>query len=510
MRNDFQPSLFGDDPQAHVNRAVDNSKWEVKKFSADGFFFDKARTALEREYMPLVEVTDKFSRQSVSYQMSKKDAVSRWLKYKEGFSCDLVETLLEEMEIKAGATVIDPFAGSGTTPFVCKMKGFDSVSIDIMPMSALAIHAKCDVFDYSLDELARFIDFVRSLNRPQSYTANIPEIKITQSAYPERTSRDLSFFKDEILSSRFSQGAKNLGLLALVNSLERLSWTSKDGQYLRWDVKSQKIIDANKARAKKNLPPLKIKLDKKDLPAAKDALIEELEKTVSDIALIQSSGKREDSRNEHFQESALKRLALLDSGSIDCVITSPPYCNRYDYTRIYALELVFLGETEARINSLRQELLSCTVESKSKRQQLKEYYNQIGRLPDYEKIISIIESATALTELLSALEARAKNGDMNNKGVLKMVKGYFDELSFVFFELYRICKKGAQVAIVNDNVRYAGEVATVDFICSKLAERCGFTVKKIFTLKQQKGNSSQQMKKFGRVPLRKSITIWQK
>ena len=38
----------------------------------------------------------------------------------------------------------------------------------------------------------------------------------------------------------------------------------------------------------------------------------------------------------------------------------------------------------------------------------------------------------------------------------------------------------------------------------------GFTPIKRYTLKQQKGNSSQQMKKFGRVALRKSITVWEK
>jgi site-specific DNA-methyltransferase (cytosine-N4-specific) len=66
------------------------------------------------------------------------------------------------------------------------------------------------------------------------------------------------------------------------------------------------------------------------------------------------------------------------------------------------------------------------------------------------------------------------------------------------------------VAFVNDNVRYAGEVIPVDFISTELAEQMGFKPVKIYTLKQQKGNSSQQMKKYGRVPLRKSITLWKK
>ena len=91
-----------------------------------------------------------------------------------------------------------------------------------------------------------------------------------------------------------------------------------------------------------------------------------------------------------------------------------------------------------------------------------------------------------------------------------MVEGYFTELAFIYAELYRTCKKGASVAFVNDNVRYGGEVIPVDFLSSSFAEQFGFKTKVIYSLKQQKGNSSQQMAKFGRVPLRKSITIWTK
>ena len=102
------------------------------------------------------------------------------------------------------------------------------------------------------------------------------------------------------------------------------------------------------------------------------------------------------------------------------------------------------------------------------------------------------------------------NGEINNKGVIPMVEGYFTELTFLFFELFRTCRHSAKVAFVNDNVRYAGEVIPVDFISTAIAEQIGFRPVKIYVLRQQKGNSSQQMKKYGRVALRKSITVWEK
>jgi site-specific DNA-methyltransferase (cytosine-N4-specific) len=167
-----------------------------------------------------------------------------------------------------------------------------------------------------------------------------------------------------------------------------------------------------------------------------------------------------------------------------------------------------MGENEIR--KTRQNLLSCTVESKTKLDFLQNYYSSIGRTDSYNSVLSITKSNAALNEILSALAIRNQCGDINNKGVISMVREYFEELAFIYYELFRMCKKGARVAFVNDNVRYAGEVISVDFLSTELAEQIGFTPIKIYTLKQQKGNSSQQMAKFGRVALRKSITIWEK
>jgi len=169
-----------------------------------------------------------------------------------------------------------------------------------------------------------------------------------------------------------------------------------------------------------------------------------------------------------------------------------------------------LGLNDYDVKKLRQSLLSCTVENKPKIETLKKYYVSLGRADDFEKIFKILNNNPTLNEIRTALISRAENGDINNIGVLKMVDGYFMELGFIYAELFRICKHDGYVAFVNDNVRYGGEVIPVDFLSTELAEAYGFKPVKIYVLKQQKGNSSQQMKKYGRVPLRKSITIWKK
>lgn len=492
------------------SETVDNSKWRVDNFSCDNFAKQEARLALEEKYFPILEVSDEYNRQSVSYQLSKKDCLHKWLKYKEGFSADLVNKLLDKFGINRGDTVLDPFLGSGTTSIVCKMKGINSIGYDILPTSAVAIKAKENVFNYDIDEISALIQELSQINVPEAFDGKYPYISVTDGAYPESTEKEIVYYSEWIGKSQYSEIAKNLVKLSILNTLEQVSYTAKDGQYLRWDYRSKKMVEAKADRETKGKKPFVVRLDKRELPSLKEVLTRELTSVLNDIIYIQKSAKPQDATIHFEQESVLYQLPFVQSNSVNGVITSPPYCNRYDYTRTYALELNYLGLSAKDITKLRQSLLSCTVENKPKLDSLKEYYGKIGRYEDYNKIVGIINSNEALQEVISALQLRDANGDINNKGVLRMVEGYFTELAFLYFEIYRVCQAGSGVAFVNDNVRYAGEVVPVDFISTELASQIGFTPVKVYTLKQQKGNSSQQMKKFGRVALRKSITIWKK
>ena len=314
-------------------------------------------------------------------------------------------------------------------------------------------------------------------------------ISITASAYPEFNAKFIQFATDWIASSRYSAALKNLFTLCILNSLERCSYTAKDGQYLRWDYRSAKVIDANLERKKfgrKLLPPHKCR---EVIENFQEAVTEELHHIAADLKLVKSNACENFSADVDFAEgSALFELPKLKGETLDGVITSPPYCNRYDYTRI----------------------LSCTVESKSKLPLLMKHYNRLNAADRFAAVLDKIKSNAALCEIMTALEQRKLRGDLNNNGVVRMVDGYFTELAFIFAELYRVCKGGAIVAVVNDNVRYGGEIIPVDYLSTDLAGQFGFKPLKIYCLRQQKGNSSQQMKKFGRTALRKSITLWQK
>ena len=367
------------------NASLEN--YLVDHFSADNLCDESERKKLEQKYAQFLKVTEKFNRQSVSYQLSKKDVLHSWLKYKEGFSAHLVNILLDEMGAAAGDWVMDPFIGSGTTALVCQMRGINSIGYDVMPISEVSIKAKSAVMRYNINEIRCLIDDVINLNVPANYHKSTPYITITRDAYPPENERFLAYIHDWNEQSLYSPEAKNLLTLCIINSLERCSYTTKSGQYLGWDCRSKKVQEANKVRASKGQKPLPEKHVRTEIFDSKTTILNELNHVLSDIELIQKNAiDTVQSKIDFTPKSALYELPLVEENRLKGVITSPPYCNRYDYTRTYALELVYLGLGENEIKKMRQGLLSCTVESKSKIEDLKEFYSSIGQSERFNNI----------------------------------------------------------------------------------------------------------------------------
>lgn len=183
-------------------------------------------------------------------------------------------------------------------------------------------------------------------------------------------------------------------------------------------------------------------------------------------------------------------------------MTSPPYCNRYDYTRTYALELALLGADEKQLSGLRQTMLSCTVENRSK--------DLLQINPRWSTAIAAADHQPLLQAILQYLDNQKAQGLLNNNGIPRMVRGYFYEMACVIAECARMLKPNAPLFMVNDNVRYAGASISVDLILSAIAEKLDLRVEQILILPNGKGNSSQQMGEHGREELRKCICVWEK
>ena len=65
------------------------------------------------------------SSSSISQQTHKNGDIHDWYRIVLGFSDHLVSDLITEFKLGAGARVLDPFSGSGTTALDCKKQSID-------------------------------------------------------------------------------------------------------------------------------------------------------------------------------------------------------------------------------------------------------------------------------------------------------------------------------------------------------------------------------------------------
>jgi len=451
-----------------------------------------------------LETAYNLNRKVVSFQANKDEPVYRWFKYKEGFSAQLVKYFLSEYSPKPGR-VLDPFAGVGTTLFAGRELGWESYGVELLPVGIFVVQAREVVQDIDRNKLKKTIEELWiELNQIDNCEKQIKHIPITEYAFPEDTEE----FLNKYLTYCSSINDKNIQTILRFTAfavLEEISYTRKDGQYLRWDYRSKRELSGKP-------------FNKGKIQTFKGAVMHKLNQIVNDLSANKSNSMfdiSESNRHERLpiniiQGSSLEELPKLEDEFFDFIITSPPYCNRYDYTRTYALELVYLGFNSEQVRDLRQEMLSCTVENKEKIDNLNHFYTSLGNPGIFDKVFDVYNNSNAMTEVNSVLEELNKLGKLNNNNIPRMVKNYFLEMCFVIYEMARVTKIGGFCVMVNDNVRYGGEEIPVDLILSEFAENFGFNINKIFVLPKGKGNSSQQMGNYGRTEIRKSVYLWQK
>lgn len=417
----------------------------------------QSRAHLEEKYRDCLQVRLD-ARRLVTYVLNKNLPVYNWFKFKEGFSRQLVVDLLAQFDITKRDLVFDPFAGCGTTLLTCKELGLNAAGIDVLPTSSFVAGVKLRDWP-DLDELLRSVQQLMDAPFHEPKTA-WPDVRIINLAFTREVQKQILFFKEKIHT--FAPPVRDFLMLGLLSILETVSHTSKDGQFLR--------------------------LVEKTIPPVRDALRSILNTMISDLSQQQQTlfkaGKARVSvaSGDACDDAWAKKYR----GRVAAIITSPPYLNRYDYSRTYALELCLLTVRSHReMVNVRHSLLRSHVESR-------EHAGKKVHLP-------------ALDEVLCQLAAK----DLNNNRLPVMVQGYFEDMNLVIRNMAAALKPGARVALVVANAQFAGENVPVDLMLSELAEQHGLVTEEIWVTRL-KGNSSQQMAIYGRRPVRESIVFWRK
>jgi len=375
----------------------------------------------------------------------------RWFYFPHSYSPRLVYEVLDRWAIPEGGTLADNFVGSGTTLLAAREKGLTAVGFDLSTLAVRVANTK--VAHYDQEQLQQSLQRIIRGRRQEE-----PQV-------PERLSK--AFTKEELqeifglLNSirKLRKTTRDFFLVALISTARAFSRAVPDGGWFRWQ----------------------------EWPDRSEEVRQTLENRATwMIADTQALDWPEDAPPAEAHRADARRLPL-PAASVDGIVTSPPYANRHDYSRIFHIDLLLLGLLEPKVTRLRHESIRSHVEARSPRgykRRLKGY-----RLP------------ASLDALLAKLPAGS------DPRITPLLKGYFEDMYLSLIEVSRVLRPAGRAAYVVGNVRHAGVMVPVDEVLAELAPQVGLTFDTAWVMRLR-GNSAQQMGQYGREPARESVVLF--
>ncbi len=398
----------------------------------------------------------------VSYIGNKNVPLLRIYRYKEAFALSFVEEFFSRFDLNEKDYIFDPFCGMGTTLFAASKRGISSLGVDRLPVAVFVAKTLPLFFSMTPGKIKEKFELMRRKYQKATPASVAMDVAIMKIAFPSDILLEMRKWKTVI--DDLESPLKDIFLLLFFSILETCSFTSKDGQFLRL-VREKKVPSPEEAIERK---------------------VYEVETDLQSIKKLKWVGLHQVPSVYLGDARDLTNIKFIQKTT--AIITSPLYPNRYDYTRTYSLELCFhFIRTFEEMKALRNSILRSHIESKV----------DSSEKPQHPAVQEVVNSL------------RKKGKELNNPRIPDLLIGYFIDMGKVIKEWSRVLEAGARVAMVVDNVRFEGELIPVDFILSEMAEQEGFKIDEIIVARY-KGNSSQQMGKFGRIPVRESVVVWTK
>ena len=235
---------------------------------------------------------------------------------------------------RPGEVVLDPFSGRGTTPLQARIEGRKAISNDLSPLAFVLSRAKAD--PPAWDEVNRFLDEMeRSFKRTKQGTADVsPDIRML---YHDNTLAQLCFVRSRLLAKDMTSWSRNEFMIAgALAGIMHGGWRRDDtSQYLSISMPNtfsmsptyvEKFIRENNLR----------KLDQDVFDRMRDKLAR--------LYLDDSLGERGAAYNS--DAATLLSGSRLTPGSVDLVVTSPPYLQVVNYAQSNWIRLWLLGIDE--------------------------------------------------------------------------------------------------------------------------------------------------------------------
>lgn len=368
--------------------------------------------------------------------------------YRGKFFPQLVKALINIGHVPLDGVVADPMCGSGTTLVESALAGRTAIGLDMNPLSVRLSRAKCMLLHADPESLQQAVRSVESsLNDKRDQAArrlrHFSEIPIADQEYLRRWFSDVAL-RDldsivEAIHPVCDAAAREMLFIALSNVLRRVSWQKTDDLRVRKDNEGTSLD-------------------------AVATFMDEMRKSVKSVAaFLYQDGQKRCGKVDVVQGDArqLTRCWQRWRGSVDAVITSPPYATALPYLDTDRLNLCYLGmlsrgkhrETDLQMIGNRE------ITDRRRREYWEYFERNAARLP---------LSVSSLARRVGQLNANGTVG-FRRRNMAALLAKYFFDMRTVLEELLLVVKPGAPVYIVvGENYTVAGseriEIKTAELL----------------------------------------------
>ena len=328
-----------------------------------------------------------------------------------------------------GEVVLDPMMGSGTTVVEALLEGRQGIGLDIDPLALRLGRVKTMPLD---------IDSLRDAGNKVISRAN------TLLSNGKTLERNLARRFDERTKAFIDYWflpATQRELMALVLAIKDVTDISTR-RFLELTFSSTIVTKSGGVSRARDLAHSRPHLDETKIP--KNALKQfslRFRKNLASIAQLKTNGT-----TTTLLAGDARSIPIAD-GSIDLVVTSPPYANAIDYMRAHKFSLVWFGESVADLSALRAKYIRS---------------ERIGRV-----------QYAALPDKPEHTIRQLAERDSSKAAILRK---YFVEMESVLAEMYRVLRgDSAAIVVVGTSVMRDIDVQT-HYCLADIATEVGFDV----------------------------------
>ncbi len=370
----------------------------------------------------------------ITFRSNEALPVHRWWPYVQGYSAEFVRGVLAAQGVAAGAVVLDPFAGSGTTLVEARRAGAAAIGVELLAPAVLAARVKT-TFELDPGRLERRAASVaRSPLRRRR--AGLPFLRETRRQFTPDALAELLRLRDALPpEGEASADAVRLAFGRILIPSSRLHRSPCLG-YRRGDADDDatpggRFLAAIGTMAE-DLRALGVEADRWGPPAR----------------VVRGDA----------------RVLDVPPGSVDLVLTSPPYVNGMDYVMNYKVDLAWLGYagSYAELRRLRGAEVAC------------------DNLPRRETA-GYLGFASApdpwLGEILRRIDRNVRRkGTYRRNDMHAVVHRYFADLLPVLRRARDALRPGGTFVLVVGDSLLAGAYVPGDLLLARIAARQGLEI----------------------------------